>query len=278
MSSLTHPNTVAVYDFGQSPEGNLYYAMEYLSGITLEDLVQIKGPQPPQRIVYILEQVCGSLNEAHGKDLIHRDIKPANIMLCERGGLFDVVKVLDFGLVKEMRATDVHLTQANILVGTPLYIAPELISAAERASPQSDIYALGAVGYFLLTGQNVFEGSSAVEICAAHLHDQPVPPSERTTQSIPRDLERIVLRCLEKDPSQRPPDAAQLAGLLRACQDYGKWTAVEAHAWWTANRETLPLDDEQQSHPPMSNTQLLIDVDARLELIGQAASNAVASK
>ena len=183
-SSLTHPNTVAVFDFGQTPEGTLYYAMEHLNGVTLEDLVRISGPQPPARVLCILHQICGSLREAHGQGLIHRDIKPSNIMLCERGGLYDVVKVLDFGLVKEIQQEKPELTQPNTIVGTPFYLAPELITDASAFSPLSDLYALGGVAYYLLTGHNVFEGTSAVEICAMHLHDEPVPPSQRTTRKI----------------------------------------------------------------------------------------------
>ena len=264
MSGLANPNTVAVYDYGQSPDGTLYYVMEYLTGINLESLVQVNGPQPAARIIHILQQVCFSLNEAHEKNLIHRDIKPSNIMLCERGGMYDVIKVLDFGLVKELSEKDPALTQVNTLVGTPLYMAPEIISTPGLASPQSDLYALGAVGYFLLTGHNVFDGDSAVQICASHLHDAPVPPSQRTRQPVPEDLERIILQCLDKDPGRRPASAGELVELMSQCRDNGLWTREDARAWWVANEVSLPLDDEQQTHQPLSNTQLLVDVDERL--------------
>ena len=264
-AGLTHPNTVAIYDYGQTPEGTLYYAMEYLTGFTLDDLVGIKGPLAPARVLHILDQVCGSLAEAHGKGLIHRDVKPANIMLCERGGLHDVVKVLDFGLVKESGEDDPHVTQTNVLVGTPQYMAPEVISAPGQASPKSDLYAIGAVAYYLLTGHNVFGGASTVEICAMHLHDAPVPPSERTAEPLPADLEAIVLQCLEKDPDKRPGSAAALGSALHACALFGRWSARDAGDWWIANQYALPLDVDHRTHAPLSNTQLIVDMEDRLE-------------
>ena len=262
-SSLTHPNTVAIYDFGQTPEGTLYYAMEHLNGVTLEDLVRASGPQPAARVLQILHQVCGSLREAHGKGLIHRDIKPANIMLCERAELYDVVKVLDFGLVKDIQHDRPQLTQGNTIVGTPFYMAPELISDASVFSPLSDLYALGGVAYFLLTGRNVFEGASAVEICAMHLHDEPVPPSQRTTRRIPADLEAIVMKCLAKEPAGRPQDAGAMSEMLAQCKDFGAWTRQQAQKWWAENRSTLPVEEHEDTHSPLSNTQQLVDTDGR---------------
>ncbi|MEJ2605007.1 MAG: serine/threonine-protein kinase, partial [Gammaproteobacteria bacterium] len=170
-SSLSHPNTVSIYDFGRTSDGTLYYAMELLEGGTLDRVVQISGPLPPGRVIHFLEQACGSLAEAHSRGLIHRDIKPSNLIVCERGGLCDVIKVVDFGLVKEIAATDGNVTQGDVLVGTPFFMAPETITEAGQAGPKSDIYSLGAVGYYLLAGRHVFEGESAVEICSAHLHD-----------------------------------------------------------------------------------------------------------
>lgn len=269
MSCLAHPNTVAVYDYGKTPDGTLYYAMEYLAGINLDDLVQVKGPLLPSRVIHILRQVCGSLAEAHDKGMIHRDIKPSNIMLCERGGLYDVVKVLDFGLAKAMQQKDVHLTQANTVVGTPMYMAPEIISSPDRISPRSDLYALGAVGYYLLTGANVFEGSNSVEICASHIHNPPPPPSVRTRQPIPADLEKLILLCLKKQPDERPESARALADRLSECEDAGGWTEADAQAWWSTHEITLPLDDEQQSSGGLSNTQILVDMDQR----GQSSAN-----
>ena len=262
-SSLSHPNTVAVFDFGQTPEGTLYYAMEHLSGVTLEDLVRISGPQPANRVLSILKQVCGSLREAHAQGLIHRDIKPTNIMLCEHGGLNDVVKVLDFGLVKEIQQDAPDLTQANALVGTPFYLAPELITNATVFSPASDLYALGGVAYFLLTGRNVFEGGSAVEICAMHLHDEPVPPSLRISREIPVDLEAVVMACLAKQPEDRPPSAAKMFEMLAKCQDYGAWTQEKAEQWWSSNRSRLPMEEHADTHSPLSDTGKLVDMEGR---------------
>ncbi len=265
-SSLTHPNTVAIFDFGQTPEGTLYYAMEHLDGVTLEDLVRISGPQSAARVLHLLYQVCGSLREAHGQGLIHRDIKPANIMLCERGGLYDVVKVLDFGLVKDIQQDKPQITQANTIVGTPFYLAPELITDASVFSPLSDLYALGGVAYYLLTGRNVFEGASAVEICAMHLHDEPVPPSKRTTRKIPPDLEAIVMACLAKQAADRPQGAGPMSEMLVQCQEYGVWTCQLARKWWTDNRSTLPMEEHTETHSPLAKTHLLIDTDGRTRL------------
>lgn len=262
-SSLTHPNTVAVFDFGQTPEGTLYYAMEHLDGVTLEDLVRISGPQPAARVLRILYQVCGSLREAHARGLIHRDIKPANIMLCERGGLYDVVKVLDFGLVKDTRQNGPESTPETAIVGTPFYLAPELIKDAAVFSPSSDLYALGGVGYYLLTGHNVFEGSSAVEICAMQLHDEPVPPSQRTRRAIPADLEEIVMACLAKQPRKRPPNAGAMSEMLVKCEHFGAWTRELAIKWWSDNRSALPIEKHERSHSPLADTQLLMDTDSR---------------
>jgi serine/threonine-protein kinase len=257
-SSLRHPNTVAVFDFGQTPEGTLYYAMEHLNGVTLEDLVRICGPLTATRVIYILEQVCGSLKEAHGQDLVHRDIKPSNIMLCEHGGLYDVVKVLDFGLVKEIEQDAPELTQGNALVGTPFFTAPELITDVSVFSPSSDLYALGGVGYYLLTGSNVFEGDSAAEICAMHLRSQPVPPSQRTRDKIPTDLEMIVMACLAKQPNERPQSAAEMSEMLTLCQGFGAWTQQQAQRWWLDNRSNLPMEKHENSHSPLSDTHLFV--------------------
>jgi len=254
-----HPNTVAVFDFGQTPEGTLYYAMEYLNGITLEVLARVSGPQPPARVLYILHQICGSLREAHGRGLIHRDIKPSNIMLCERGGLYDVVKVLDFGLVKESQPEKPELTQPNTIVGTPFYLAPELITDASAFSPLSDLYALSGVAYYLLTGRNVFEGTSSVEICAMHLHDEPVPPYQLTTRKMSSDLEAIVMACLAKEPADRPQGAEVMSEMLAQCQDYGAWTQDQAQKWWANNRGALPMEGHEDNRSPLADTHLFIE-------------------
>ncbi len=269
-SSLSHPNTIAIYDYGQTPDDTLYYAMELLDGITLDQLVRLSGPVPASRVISILEQMAGSLAEAHDKGLIHRDIKPSNAILCERGGLFDVVKVLDFGLVKEIAQTDGNLTHADVLIGTPLYMAPEVISQPGKASPQSDIYAIGAVGYFLLAARNVFEGGSAVEICAKHLNDRPIPPPQRSGLATPEDLEALILMCLEKDPAQRPEGAANLRERLLACADAGKWTQREARGYWQSHSANLTAEASPETAAQLSNTELLVDLDSRLLSTGVA--------
>ena len=200
-AELQHPNTIQIFDYGHSPDGVFYYAMEYLDGIDLDDLVERHGPQAPGRVVHILEQACAALTEAHDKGLVHRDIKPANIFLCHRGGIPDVVKVLDFGLVKEL-ATDGGVTNVDVVAGTPAYLSPEAITAPDTLGPAADIYALGAVGYFLLTGEPVFGGATVVEICGHHVHSAPPPPSERTAVNLSEQLEALILRCLAKKPDQ----------------------------------------------------------------------------
>jgi eukaryotic-like serine/threonine-protein kinase len=229
-SMLTHPNTISIYDFGRTPEGTFYYAMEYVDGCDLEALVDREGPQPAARVAHLLSQLAGALVEAHGVGLVHRDVKPANVMLCERGGSVDVVKVLDFGLTKEMRAArDVALTDEQRIVGTPLYLSPEAVSAPERVDPRSDLYALGAVGYFLLTGAAPFGGDNVIDVCFQHLHAVPVRPSERLGAEIPRELEALILSCLEKSPERRPASAADVRDALAPLA--AEWTKERAEAW-----------------------------------------------
>jgi serine/threonine-protein kinase len=254
-SRLTHPNTVAIYDYGRTPSGIFYYAMEYLEGIDLQDLVELDGPQDPSRVTHIVVQVAGALAEAHSIGLVHRDIKPANIILCERGGVPDTAKVVDFGLVKELDA-DAGTTQAslalstvNVIMGTPLYLSPEAITRPDTVDGRSDLYALGAVAYYLLTGSVVFEAVSVVEICGHHLHTPPMPMSERLGRVLPMELEAIVLRCLEKDPSRRPQSARELRDELLALR-IPAWTEASARAWWDAVQQRdgarLPLQSRSR--------------------------------
>jgi serine/threonine-protein kinase len=270
---LTHPNTVTVFDYGRTPEGVFYYAMELLEGASLEEIVSLDGAQPPARVVHVLEQVAGALSEAHGIGLIHRDIKPANIFLCEQGGEPDVPKVLDFGLVKEVRgAGDVGLTQADAITGTPLYMSPESIRDPSTMDGRSDLYALGAVGYFLLTGGHVFEAQTLVEVCGHHLHSAPVPPSQRPGLTVPPDLEAVLLDCLAKEPSRRPESAATLRQRLRSCQDFGGWSEGAAREWWTErsaslrgrrSREGAGASSAPSIAAPPSGSLLTVDVEAR---------------
>jgi serine/threonine-protein kinase len=239
-AELTHPNTVTVFDYGRTPEGVFYYAMELLEGASLEDVVAVDGAQAPERVIHVLHQVAGALAEAHGIGLIHRDIKPANIILCEQGGVPDVPKVLDFGLVKDMTGGGgVALTKAEDITGTPLYLPPEAIKAPAAVDARSDLYALGAVGYFLLSGDHVFTGTTLVEVCSHHLHSTPVSPSERLGRSVPADLEAVILGCLEKDPAGRPQTAAALRARLARTQAFGGWDAERARRWWSENAEGL---------------------------------------
>lgn len=232
-SRLNHPNTISIYDFGRTPEGVFYYAMEYLDGVDLEELVERYGPQPERRIVEILKQVCGSLAEAHELGLIHRDIKPANIILNKRGGLCDFVKVLDFGLVKAVdSATEAALTAANCITGTPLYMSPESIERPDQVDARSDLYAVGAVGYYLLTGTPVFQGQTVLELLKKQSSAAPQPPSQRLGRLVSADLERLLLKCLAKSAEDRPASARELSGLLDRCEIAGKWTTTDAQAWW----------------------------------------------
>ncbi|MEY2937360.1 MAG: hypothetical protein RL033_8109 [Pseudomonadota bacterium] len=230
---LAHPNTVAVYDYGHTPDGLFYYAMELLDGLSLEALVERYGPQPPGRVIHILAQAAGALAEAHALGLIHRDVKPANILFCDRGGLPDVVKLVDFGLVKNLDTTDAPaLTQANSIAGTPLYLSPEAITDAARLDHRADLYGLGGVAYYLLTGTPPFPGKHLIEICGQHLHGVPQRPSQRLGRAMPEELEQLVLECLAKKPEQRPRDATALQERLLACGGEQSWTMVEARAWW----------------------------------------------
>ncbi len=230
---LNHPNTIAIYDYGRTPEGVFYYAMEFLDGIDLQQLVEKYGPLPEGRVIHILKQVCGSLYEAHSKGLVHRDIKPSNIMLNRRGGEADVVKVLDFGLVKAVdQDKQAGMTAVNALTGTPQYMSPEAIQSPTLVDACSDIYAVGAVGYFLLTGQPVFQSSSIVELLQQHVSSPPMPPSERLGRAVSEPLEHAVMACLEKHRALRPQTARMLAQMLDKAPTAGSWTWEEADGWW----------------------------------------------
>jgi hypothetical protein len=230
---LNHPNTVAIYDYGRTPEGVFYYAMEYLDGINLQNLVEQYGAQPEGRVIRILLQLCGSLFEAHSLGLVHRDIKPANLMLNRRGCDADVLKVLDFGLVKAADENlQANLTSAGGLMGTPLYMAPEAIQAPNSVDGRSDLYAVGAVGYFLLTGETVFTANGIIELCTQHIDDTPMSPSERLGRPVTIELENALLSCLEKQRTKRPQTARDLAQLLLRCPTAQQWTMNDSESWW----------------------------------------------
>ena len=233
---LSHPSTIAIFDYGRTPEGVFYYAMEYLEGLNLEELVDREGAQEPGRVIHILGQVAGALTEAHEAGLIHRDIKPANSILCQRGGMPDVAKVVDFGLVKGVVTTEEEATMIgtgqHLLVGTPMYMAPEAIKGEQFVDGRSDLYALGAVGYFLLVGRPVFSSTNVVEIVAHHLHTVPPPPSHGTDCAVPHDLEAVLMRCLAKDPVARFGTARELARELTACAEATPWSLDRAAELW----------------------------------------------
>lgn len=244
-AELTHPNTIRVFDYGRTPDGVFYYVMEHLEGAALDSIVAEDGPLPAGRVIHVLDQVAGALIEAHGIGLIHRDIKPANIFLSWQGGVPDVAKVLDFGLVKQLNQAELEgtahqpLTQDNSVTGTPQYMAPEAITSPDSVDARTDLYSLGALGYFLLTGEHVFTGRSLIEILSQHLHTAPVSPSERLGAPVPKDLEQLVMACLDKSPDQRPASARELQRALRSCRDARTWGEEDARGWFETHGETL---------------------------------------
>ncbi|HEY6080916.1 MAG TPA: serine/threonine-protein kinase [Polyangiaceae bacterium] len=263
---LTHPNTISIYDYGRTPDGVFYYAMELLEGMTLEQLVERHGPLPAGRAIHFLRQVCGALNEAHRSGLIHRDIKPANIFVCRRGAIADFIKVLDFGLVREVQnEPSVDLSSVNVVVGTPLYMAPEAIVEPNSVDAATDIYALGAVAYFLLTGEPPFTGSTVIEVCMRHMHSIPPPPSESVP--VPPELDALILSCLAKEKADRPAGVAALAQALDACADAHSWSPTEAEAWWSTRASTRPPSvAEPESNPTTRRTLVAADLEQRLRV------------
>jgi eukaryotic-like serine/threonine-protein kinase len=232
-ANLRSPHTVELYDFGVTEDGTLYFVMELLQGMDLETLVQHEGPLPAKRVIHILRQVCESLEEAHANGLVHRDIKPANIHVGRVGLRQDFVKVLDFGLVKSlgtMSGEDSMATASGLTPGTPAYMAPEM-AMGEQVDGRADIYALGCVAYYLLTGRLVFEGTASFQVIAKHIQETPVPPSERTELEIDPALDRVVLSCLAKKPADRPQTAAELDRELAEIETE-PWSQEEANRWW----------------------------------------------
>jgi eukaryotic-like serine/threonine-protein kinase len=242
-AKLTHWNTIEIFDYGHSGDGTFYYVMELLPGLSLEDLVKMHGPLPAERAVHFLRQACGALREAHAKGLVHRDIKPANIFAAERGGVCDVAKLLDFGLVREqvLDEGDANLTRPGTFSGSPLYMCPEQVKSYHRLDARSDIYSLGAVAYYLVTGRPPFERSDAFEILMAHARD-PVEPPAKINPSVPADLEMVIIRCLAKLPANRFQAIEDLDRALADCTCAGRWTAERAAAWWQAVEIQRPAE------------------------------------
>lgn len=229
---LTHWNTIEIYDYGRTDDGVFYYVMEYLPGLNLQQIVDQNGPLPPERVVHLLIQVCDALDEAHRRGMVHRDIKPANIFAASRGGVYDVVKLLDFGLVRDrsLNTSDLGLTQEGLITGSPLFMSPEQASG-ETPDARSDLYSVGIVGYFLLTGHVPFEYDKPVKVVLAHISEPPIPVQNRGP-AVPDDLAAIIMKCLEKDPEQRYQTALELQRALQKCSLAGLWTREKAAFWW----------------------------------------------
>jgi eukaryotic-like serine/threonine-protein kinase len=257
-AALNSPHTIRLYDFGATSDGAFYYVMELLAGRDLESMVREFGPLPADRVVYLLRQVSHSLADAHARGLVHRDIKPANIYVCRMGLDYDFIKVLDFGLVKFRGSTADHtlLTGNHPTTGTPAYMSPEVILGAADVDRRADVYALGCVAYFLLTGQLVFEADSPIKMLMHHVQTKPEPPSSRTELPIPAALEELVMSCLEKDPDKRPPDAEHLYRMSMACTTCERWNSDTAKTWWEHNLSQLtgPLTIGESSGEPASTT------------------------
>jgi hypothetical protein len=237
IASLRSPHTVALYDFGVSEEGSLYYVMEHLRGMDAETLINQDGSQPPGRVISLLRQACESLDEAHDLGMVHRDIKPSNVFICRLGKQTDFVKLLDFGLVKALYDPEqMRLTMQGETTGTPAFMAPEQVRGEVDIDARADIYGLGCVAYFLLTGTLVFDQKTPMSMAVAQIEQAPEPPSKRAELPVPASLERVVMACLEKDREHRPQTVAQLAALLDACTGVPPWTQADANRWWALHR------------------------------------------
>lgn len=257
-AQLTHWNSVEIFDYGHTNDGTFYYVMELLAGKSFEDLVAENGPLPAARVVYLLDQVCAGLSEAHRKGIVHRDIKPANLFASERGGVYDVVKILDFGLVKVVANGQLGKPSDEAACGSPHFMAPEQAMRYDAVDGRADIYSIGATAYYLLTGRPPFEGRSIGELVRAHQSTPPKPLNQIVF--VPNDLEQIVLRCLEKDRAKRYLDVDQLRDALRNCRAFADWSESKSREWWQS-QEIASLSAPPTSHaaPTTSDQQLPLE-------------------
>ena len=238
VSRLEHFNTIGIYDYGVSDEGLFYLVMEYIDGLNLTELVDLEKSLPPQRVIFLMRQILGSLHEAHSAGLVHRDLKPGNVMICQRAGTSDVVKVLDFGLVKPIETSQSQMiTGTNLIAGTPEYMAPERVSSAAINDPRSDLYAVGAIAFFCLTGNHAVGGKTLAEVLFCLVNQPPPRPSDHTQSPIPPELDELVYRCLAKDPNERPQSAGEIIEELDSWSELQCWSENQAQTWWkTFNR------------------------------------------
>jgi serine/threonine-protein kinase len=252
MATLTHWNTVEVYDYGRTEDGTFYYVMEFLPGLNLQELIEQFGPLPPERAIHFLRQICAALQEAHAIGLIHRDIKPSNIIVCRRGNVDDVAKLLDFGLVHEngpLGTVADKLTIQGTILGSPNFLAPEQARGKTDIDARADVYSVGALAYFLVTGQTPFVRDTVMDLLAAHMKDEVTPPRQLRAE-IPADLEDVILMCLRKNPDDRFPDAESLDLALQACDAAGQWDAEKARMWWRQSSRVEPIEDTRLMAAP----------------------------
>jgi serine/threonine-protein kinase len=252
-ASLTHPNTISIYDYGYTAEGVFYFAMELVEGATLREVVASGGPMPAARVIHVLAQAAGALQEAHDRGIVHRDVKPANLMLCERGGSHDFVKILDFGVAKKIEARSI-VPEERTVAGSLETLAPEALRG--DAGPRSDLYSLAVVAYYLVSGKPLFDVPSGSEMIHHHLATEPVPPSLHAP-GLPPDLEAVILKALSKEPEDRPESAASLREALLACESAGKWTEEQARDWWAAYQPVeVPSDADSETKASSAETRI----------------------
>lgn len=255
MAMLTHPHTIEVYDYGKTKEGVFFFAMEYLPGVSLGDLVEEQGPLPASRAVHFLVDVCDALVESHQAGMIHRDVKPGNVFASRRGGIDDFTKLLDFVLVRQVEVDVSQTLTSKLVAGTPAFMAPEQAIMPDQLDVRCDLYSVGALGYYLLCGRPVFDEYSPMESLLALVEQEPEPLS-RHCPEVPDDVERVLMRCLAKDREHRYQTARELRDALMACDCYGAWTRDDAARWW--RRRAEKLESMPPNHPDAQRDTLVI--------------------